>query len=89
MKANANFSDDFPKCPKCGRAVGQRYWLPPYDIILKQPKQVGDFTAGVHFRTIALLWDGSVRGLLLSHQGLRLLLLNGVEMWITPTVDGY
>lgn len=43
----ANISDDFPKCPKCGRAVGQLYWLPPYDIILKQPKNVGDFVGGV------------------------------------------
>lgn len=44
---NANISTDFPKCPKCGKAVGQLYWLPPYDIIIKQPKNVGDFVGGV------------------------------------------
>ena len=43
----ANFSDNSPQCPKCGRAVGQLYWLPPYDIILKQPKNVGDFVGGI------------------------------------------
>lgn len=43
----ANISDDSPKCPKCGRAVGQLYWLPPYDIIIKQPKNIGDFVGGV------------------------------------------
>src|SRR5687767_14668727 len=42
----ANISDDFPKCLKCGRAIGQLYWLPPYDIIIKQPKNVGDFVGG-------------------------------------------
>jgi hypothetical protein len=42
-----NISDDSPKCPKCSRAIGQLPWLPPYDIILKQPKQVGDFVGGV------------------------------------------
>lgn len=43
----ANISTDFPKCPKCGRAVGQLYWLPPYDIIIKQPKKIGDFVGGL------------------------------------------
>ncbi|MES2796125.1 MAG: hypothetical protein V4683_09175 [Bacteroidota bacterium] len=43
----ANVSDDFPKCPKCRRAVGQLYWLAPHDIIIKQPKNVGDFVGGV------------------------------------------
>ena len=47
MTDNANISDDFPKCPKCRRAVGQLYWLPPYDIILKQHKKIGDFVGGV------------------------------------------
>lgn len=44
---NAKFSDYYPKCPKCGRAIGKLYWLPPYNIILKQPKNVGDFVGGV------------------------------------------
>lgn len=44
---NANISTDFPKCPKCGSAVGQLYWLPPFDIIIKQPKKIGDFVGGL------------------------------------------
>jgi hypothetical protein len=43
----AKMSKEFPKCPKCGRAVGMLYWLPPYDIIIKQPKKIGDFIGGV------------------------------------------
>ena len=44
---NANISDDYPKCPKCQRAIGHRFWLPPFDIIIKQPKNIGDFVGGV------------------------------------------
>jgi hypothetical protein len=47
LSATANISDDFPKCSKCGRAVGGFFWLPPYDIIIKQPKNIGDFVGGV------------------------------------------
>lgn len=47
LTEKSNISNDFPKCPKCGRAVGQLYWLPPYDIIIKQPKTIGDFIGGV------------------------------------------
>lgn len=54
---NAKFSDDFPKCPECGRAVGSFYWLPPYDIIIKQPKKIGDF-----------IYCGSLIDLIVSEQ---------------------
>ncbi len=42
-----NNSDDCSQCPKCGGFVGLLYWLPPYDIIIKQPKNVRDFVSGV------------------------------------------
>ena len=42
----ANYSRDGPRCPKCGRAVGGLYWEPPYNVILKQPRKIGDFIAG-------------------------------------------
>ncbi len=47
LPENAKLSDDFPKCIKCGRAVGQHYWLPPFNIIIKQPKNIGDFVGGL------------------------------------------
>ncbi|WP_126974135.1 hypothetical protein [Gynurincola endophyticus] len=47
MTENANVSQDFPKCPQCHEPVGVSYWLPPYDIVLKQPKKIGDFVGGV------------------------------------------
>ncbi|WP_207427628.1 hypothetical protein [Pedobacter sp. SYSU D00535] len=47
LTQEATISKEFPQCPKCNRAMGQRYWLPPHDIILKQPKKVGDFVGGV------------------------------------------
>ena len=47
LPGDANISDDFPKCPKCNRAIGQRFWLPPYNIIIKQPRNIGDFVSGV------------------------------------------
>lgn len=47
LAENATFSEDFPKCPKCERAVGQHYWLYPFNIIIKQPKKIGDFVDGI------------------------------------------
>lgn len=47
LTENATLSDDFPKCHKCGRAVGQHFWLPPFNIIIKQPKNIGDFVGGI------------------------------------------
>ncbi len=47
LPENSIFSDDFPKCPKCARAVGHHYWLEPHNIIIKQPKTVGDFVGGL------------------------------------------
>lgn len=47
LTEKANISDDFPKCRKCKRAIGQRFWLPPYDVVIKQPKNMGDFVGGV------------------------------------------
>jgi len=47
LTENAKLSDDFPKCNKCGRAIGQHYWLPPFNIIIKQPKNIGDFVGGL------------------------------------------
>lgn len=43
---NAKYSDDFPKCPVCGRATGPRRLLPPYGVVIKQPKNIGDFVRG-------------------------------------------
>lgn len=43
---NANISNDHPKCPQCGRAVGNHYWLPPFEVIIKQPHNIGDFLSG-------------------------------------------
>jgi hypothetical protein len=37
---------EYPQCPKCGRAVGGLYWQPPYNVVLKQPRKIGDFIAG-------------------------------------------
>lgn len=42
----ARYSDDCPRCPVCNRAVGMLYWLPPYEVIIKQPRRIGDFVAG-------------------------------------------
>jgi hypothetical protein len=42
----ANYSREYPRCPKCGRAVGGLYWQPPYNVVLKQPHTVGDFVNG-------------------------------------------
>jgi hypothetical protein len=42
----AFYSNESPKCPKCGSAVGGRIWQPPYDVILKQPRHIGDFIDG-------------------------------------------
>ncbi len=39
----AKFSDKFPECPICRRAIGQFEWLPPYKIVIKQPRKIGDF----------------------------------------------
>ena len=47
LPSNANFSDDFPRCPICGRAIGQCFWLPPHEIIIKQPRTIGDFVGGI------------------------------------------
>lgn len=47
LPENASLSNDFPKCPKCGRAIGQHYWLEPHNVIIKQPKTVGDFVGGL------------------------------------------
>lgn len=47
LAENANLSNDFPNCSKCGRAIGQHYWLPPHDIIIKQPKKMGDVVGGI------------------------------------------
>src|SRR5947209_4063615 len=41
-----NYADDWPRCPACDRAVGMRYWLPPHRVVLKQPRNVGDFVSG-------------------------------------------
>jgi hypothetical protein len=43
---HATYSTECPRCPFCGGSVGSLYWLPPYEIILKQPRHVGDFVLG-------------------------------------------
>ena len=47
IPGNANISSDFPKCPSCARGIGQLYWLAPFDIVIRQPKTVGDFVGGI------------------------------------------
>lgn len=47
LPENAKLSDDFPRCHICERALGQHYWLPPFDIVIKQPKNIGDFVGGL------------------------------------------
>ncbi len=42
----ARYSDDCPKCPECGGAVGSLYWLEPRIVRLKQARRIGDFVAG-------------------------------------------
>lgn len=57
----ATYSDDCFRCPKCGRPVSLLRWQPPYEVVLKQPRRVGDFVRGaggcdfltsVHFLTL-------------------------------------
>jgi len=31
---SAKYSDEFPKCPMCGGAIGPRWWLPPCEVIV-------------------------------------------------------
>ena len=47
LPEDATISDEFPECPKCGRAIGQHFWLQPHNVIIKQPKKVGDFVGGL------------------------------------------
>jgi hypothetical protein len=44
--AHNNYSDEVPRCPACGRAVGGRRWQAPYDLEIYQPRRVGDFVNG-------------------------------------------
>lgn len=37
---------EFPKCPKCGGAIGMRRWLPPRRVHLKQARDIGDLIFG-------------------------------------------
>ena len=41
-------ADSCPVCPKCGMAIGRRYWLAPRKVILSKPK-FGDFICGLRF----------------------------------------
>lgn len=40
------YAKTFPKCPKCNGPIGPCFWLPPHQVVLKQPKQIGDFVCG-------------------------------------------
>jgi hypothetical protein len=44
---SANYSNEAPQCPTCSRYIGPIEWLPPYDVVIKQPRTVGDFVSGV------------------------------------------
>jgi len=43
---DVRYADESPLCPVCGAAVGGLYWLPPYRVILKHRRNVGDFVGG-------------------------------------------
>lgn len=43
---DANYADAWPTCPECNGPVGGRYWLPPHQVTLKQPRNIGDFLFG-------------------------------------------
>jgi hypothetical protein len=38
--------EEAPRCAGCGCFVGGCQWLEPHDVVLKQPRQVGDFVSG-------------------------------------------
>ena len=42
----AKYTRDNPRCPKCGRGLGGLIWQPPYNVALKQPRNIGDFIDG-------------------------------------------
>ncbi|MEK6702970.1 MAG: hypothetical protein AABZ53_11955 [Planctomycetota bacterium] len=41
-----SYSKAYARCPACGGAVGSLMWQPPYDVVLKQARRVGDFVGG-------------------------------------------
>ena len=43
---SARYTKDAPRCPGCDRFVGSCRWLEPHEVVLKQPRRVGDFVAG-------------------------------------------
>jgi len=43
---DVRYSEERPLCPACGEAISGRIWLPPYRVILKHARRVGDFVAG-------------------------------------------
>ena len=42
----ATYTRDNPRCPKCGKGLGGLIWQPPYNVVLKQPRTIGDFIDG-------------------------------------------
>ncbi len=46
VTSKAVYTHDGFKCPNCGAATGPMCWQPPYEVVLKQPRNVGDFILG-------------------------------------------
>ena len=47
LHGEAQYTDPAPTCPSCGGPVGMlRGWRAPNEVVLKQPRHVGDFVAG-------------------------------------------
>ena len=40
-------SDDCERCPKCNRPVSLLFYVPPFNIEIKQPRRIGDFVGGI------------------------------------------
>jgi len=37
---------DCLRCPGCNNPISMLHWEPPYDVVIKNPKRLGDFVAG-------------------------------------------